>query len=418
MALSGCILGFRFGPLPDGFGPGWVPSPSGAITGEPSAAVPVDLPDLPLVDLPDAPSIAIWEPQPDHRIRISAWRSRSITELFVVPLLHRDATYRDHVRVVAGPSGRFVAVVEAADGPTITRSFVRVFSNTGDLVWTAPDDVAANPAIRWSPDGERLAIDARGRWIVLTLRGRLLSTIEIDTRRTSASGQADDPWELLDFSEDGRAIFGSRSLGQLRGAYPLGTVPSSGGPIRPLDDLPTGAGERLAPLRRLMDAPLEAPLDPRTGRIALPMSNGTLTSVTIEVRSGPDRQTATVPWSAAEGPVDLAWLDGSLLVLHDGPRTGVQQLGVVSMGADLGTERKVASFPIVGQHARLIALTEGFAILAFGRGFGEAPSRLLLVRVADGVATVADPDADPATSEMFGFAGWWPPSGSTIAVRP
>ena len=119
------------------------------------------------------------------------------------------------------------------------------------------------------------------------------------------------------------------------------------------------------------------------------------------------------------GPVDLAWQVGSLVILHDGPDAGTQQLGIVSAGADLGIERRVTSIPVVGQHGRLVALTNGFAILAFGRGFGDVPNRLLLVRLRDGAETLVDADGRVATTETFGFADWLPLAGPTLAaVRP
>jgi hypothetical protein len=316
------------------------------------------------------------------------------------------------------PTGAFVAVVEAADGPSISRAFVRVFSIGGDLVWTATGDVAAHPTIRWSPDGMELAIDARHRWLLVAPRDGPTTAIEIDSRRAIAAGDGDYPWELLGFSEDGRTLFGSRSAGLVPNTYPLASVPASGGAIQAIAALPTGESLRLAPLRQLMDNPLEAPIDPATGRIAVPASSGASKEVAIQIRSGAKTVTFSLPGSAG-GPVDFTWQGGSLLILHDGPEPGTQQLGVVSTDADLGRERPVTSIPIAGLHGRLVAVTDGYAILAFGRGFGEAPSRLLLVRLRDGAETLVDADGETSTTEAFGFAGWLPSGGAgPVAARP
>jgi hypothetical protein len=409
VVLSGCIFGFPFAPLPNR-----PPSPAPSVSILPSPTTQAEFPELPIASLPDAPSFAIWEPLPDARLRISAWRSGAIAEVLDVPLLNHDPVYLDHVRVSVAPTGQFVAVVEAADGPTISRAFVRVFSIAGDLVWTATGDVTAHPTVRWSPDGTQFAVDARHRWLVVKPRTGPTTAIEIDSRRAVAAGGGDYPWELLDFSEDGRTLFGSRSAGLVPNTYPLASVPSSGGAIQPVDALPTGNGRRLATLRQLTDDPLEGPIDPETGRIASVTSGGASTDIMVEVRSRATTPTFAVPGSAG-GPLDFTWQAGSLLMLHDGPEPGTQQLGIVSTGTDLGKERIVTSIPIVGQHSRLVAMTDRFAILAFGRGFGDVPNRLLLVRLRDGAATLVDADGAATTSETFGFAGWLPSPGAALA---
>jgi hypothetical protein len=315
--------------------------------------------------------------------------------------------YLDHVRVLMSPSGKHFAVVEAADGPTITRAFVRIFSSAGDLAWTGPREVTARPTIRWSSDSIRFAVDARLRWLVVTPAVAGPDTaVEIDTRRPlAANGGVQYPWELLDFSEDGATLYGSRSLGLLPYTYPLARAPAGGGPLQPLASLPTKAGHRLAAVRTLIDHPLEAPIEPNTGRIAMPTSSGRSGDIDVTVRAGTRDRHFTLA-NGVGGPIDLAWQHGSLVVLHDGPQTGEQSLGIISTGANLGKERRVTSFPVIGQHARLVAVTEGYVVLAFGRGFGDVPNRLLLVRLNDGAKTVIDADGLPETVETFGFAGW------------
>lgn len=416
--VSGCIVGFPFLPIvPDHpiAPPPATPAPSVPLLPSPTARA--ELPDLPIARIPGAPTFAIWTALPDARIRVSAWRDGGIAELIVVPLLNRDPVYLDHVRVSVAPTGRFVTVVEAADGPSISRAFVRVFSIAGALVWTGPRDTTANPTIRWSPDGSRMAVDARNRWLVITPDDGPATALEIDSRRAVATGEGAYPWELLDFSEDGRTLFGSRSLGLPPGTLPLASVPSGGGAIQPIAALPTAESTRLAPLRQLMDRPLEAPIDPLTGRVAIAAATGSSTQITIVIRSGTTEETFSLPESVS-GPVDLAWQRGSLVILHDGPAAGTQQLGIASAGADRGTERRVASFPLIGQRGRLVALTNGFAILAFGRGLGEVPNRLLVIRLLDGAETLVDADGLVATTETFGFAGWLPLEGPALAVGP
>jgi hypothetical protein len=409
IVLSGCIFGFPFAPLPN---PRQSPAPS--VSSLPSPTTRADVPELPIATLPDAPAFALWAPLADARIRISTWRSGAISAVLDVPLLNHDPVYLDHVRVSVAPTGQFVAVVEAADGPTISRAFVRIVSIAGDLVWTATGDVTAHPTIRWSPDGTRFAVDARRRWLVVEPRTEGATTIAIDSRRAVSAGGGDYPWELLDFSEDGQTIFGSRSAGLVPDTFPLVSVPSQGGAIQPLDALPIHSGQRLATLRQLTDDPLEGPIDPQTGQLAVFSITGKPSDVEIAIRSGAKAREFALPGGAG-GPVDMSWQAGSLLVLHDGPEPNTQRLGFVSTGAELGKERTVMTIPIVGLHGRLVAMTDRFAILAFGRGFGEAPSRLLLVQLRDGSATLVDADGMAGTNETFGFAGWLPSPGPAVA---
>ena len=407
--LSGCLIAF----LP--FGPSRttpaIPIPTAPP--KPSASTPsLGLPDLPIADLPGAPALAVWSPEANGQIRVSTWRAGTLKDELVVPLLNRDPVYLDHVRVLFSPTGRYFAVVEAADGPTISRAFVRIFSNAGDLVWTGPREVTAHPTIRWSPDGTRFAVDARLRWLVVTPGGGGNSkVVEIDTRRpVDANGGVQYPWELLDFSEDGATLFGSRSAGLVQYSLPLARVNASGGPIEPLATLPTKAGKRMTAIRQLLDTPLEVPIDPTTGRIAFATSAGATADVVVVVRSGKrDRQFALAR-EAARGGVFLVWQGGSLVTLHDSLQAD-QQLGVISTGADFGKERRVSSFPIVGQHrAGFVALTDGWVVLSFGSrgGLPEVPNRLLLVRLSDGAKTAIDADGNPTTLETYGFAGWLP----------
>jgi hypothetical protein len=357
--------------------------------------------------LPGAPAFAVWTPERNAQIRISIWRSGSLNGLLVVPLLNRDPMYLDHVRVLMSPTGKHFAVVEAADGPTITRAFVRIFSSAGDLAWTGPREITAIPTIRWAPDSTRIAVDARLRWLVITPTGAgQAAVVEIDTRRPfGANDGVQYPWQLLDFSEDGATLYGSRSLGLRPYTYPLARAPASGGPLEPLASLPTKPGQRLAALRMLVDSPLEAPIDPATGGIAMFTGSGRSTDIDVTIRTGTRQRLFTLS-NVIGGPIDMAWQHGSLVVLHDGPQTGEQSLGIVSTGATLGKERRVTSFPVTGLHARLVALTEGYVVLAFGRGFGDVPNRLLLVRLSDGAKTVVDADGLAETVETFGFAGW------------
>jgi hypothetical protein len=415
IVLCGCIVGWL--PL------GWrspVAIPSAPIVVEPSPTTEARLPDLPIAGLPGAPPLAVWAPERDATIRVSMWRADTLHDQLIVPLLNRDPVYLDHVRVSFSPNGKFFAVIEAGDGPTITRAFVRIFSSDGELVWTAPRDTTATPTIRWSPDGTRFTVDARLRWFVVTPLGAGHATmVEIDTRRPlAANGGVEYPWELLDFSEDGRTLFGSRSLGLQPHTFPLARAPSTGGPLERLAVLPTEPGRRLAPLRQLLDDPLEAPIDPETGRVALITSGGS-GGIEVTVRAGTRDRRFTVT-NAVGGPLDMAWQHGSLVILHDGPDADEQSVGVVATGADLGKERRVTSFPIVGQHARLVAVIDGYVVLAFGRGFGEARNRLVLVKLSDGAMAAIDGDGVRGTVETFGFGGWVTdaPSGSLAFVGP
>lgn len=408
--LSGCVFGFPFGPLPQRSP---TPAPSALL---PSPTTLPELPDLPIDAIPDAPAFMVWAPLPNARIRISAWRAGTIATVLDVPLLNHDPVYVNYVRVMAAPTGQFVAVVEAAGGPTVSRAFVRIFSIAGRLVWTATGEVTSHTKVRWSPDGSRVALDAGRRWLVVTIHDGLASEVEIESRRPVPAGGGDYPWALLGFSEDGKTLIGSGAAGLPPGPFPVVGAPSSGGPITPLAALPTESGARLARIGRLGDLAPEAPIDPETGRVWSYSAAATSTDVAVEIQSGGKPRSFALPGSAG-GSVDLIWVPGgSLLALHDAPGSKTQQLGIVSTGPDLGTERSVASIPIAGLRGRLLATTGDFALVVFGSQFLESPRRLLLVRMRDGAQTLVDADGDAATIEQFGFGGWLPSGGGAYAA--
>jgi hypothetical protein len=404
--LSGCI----FGLFPIRLLPAPTPVPIPTLAPGPSQDPQLPVPDLPLADLPGAPAFAVWTPDQNAQIRVSTWRSGKLTDELVVPLLNRDSVYLDHVRVLFSPTGAYFAVKEAADGPTITRAYVRIFTKGGDLVWTAPRDITALPTIRWSPDGTRIAIDAMQRWLVVTPgppgQAKL---VEIDTLRPrDAADPYGFPWQLLDFSEDGATLFGSRSGGLPQYALPLARVAAAGGPIEPIASLPTKAGLRMAPLRSLLDRPLEIPIDPRTGRIAF-ATGIDATHVAVTIRAGKKERQIPLDVSPSVG-VGMVWLDGSLLIMHTAPAVDELAISFVSTDAGAGTERRITTLPVVGQRQPgLVAVTSGYALFSFGRGLPEVRNRLLLVRLSDGRRTAIDADGLPSTIETYGFGGWLAP---------
>ena len=407
IALSGCIIGL----LPFGVPRPTAPTPAPTIAAGPSPTSQADLPDLPITDLPGAPALAVWSPDRNAQIRVSIWRSGALTDELVVPLLNRDPVYLDHVRVLFSPTGAYFVVKEAADGPTITRAFIRIFTKAGDLVWTAPRDVAALPTIRWSPDGTKIAIDAMQRWLVVTPKGAgQAQVVAIDTRRARlANDPYAFPWQLLDFSEDGATIFASRQAGLLPNTLPLAKVAATGGPLQPVASLPTKPGRRLAPARMLLDTPLERPIDPTTGRLGVETSQGVKGDTEIVIRTGKKERRFPLPDAyGADGAT--AWLDGSLVVLYRGLDQVEQHLVVVSTGT-APKERVVASFPVAADQrgAGLVAVTDGYTVLGFGRGLPEVRNRLLLVRLSDGAQTAIDADGLAGTIETFGFGGWLTP---------
>jgi hypothetical protein len=412
LLLSGCLVAWW--PFSAARVPPSAPSPAPTAVARPSSPPDVyPVPDLPIVDLPGAPALAVWSFDQNAQIRLSIWRSGSLDDVLVVPLLNQDLVYSDHIRVSVSPTADFFAVTEAADGPTISRAFVRIFSIAGELVWTGPRDIwGAHPALRWSPDGRRLAIDAVDRWIVVTPAAppATAATIEIDTRRPRlAEDQAAYPWQLLGISEDGATLFGSRSAGLMAYTFPLARASARGGPIEPLAALPTKPGRRLAPLPAIGDAALAAPIDPETGRIAMVTASGGVGDAQITLRAGTRTRSFTIPVSHA-GVVQPVWTNGSLVILHDddSEATVTQKLGLFGTKADLGKERRLAQFDILRQHATIVAVTDGYVVLAFGRGLPEVSNRLLLVSLADGAQTAIDADGRPETVERFGFAGWVP----------
>jgi hypothetical protein len=159
----------------------------------------------------------------------------------------------------------------------------------------------------------------------------------------------------------------------------------------------------------LLDTPLERPIDPRTGRIAFETSQGVNGHTEIVIRTGKKDRRFPLPNAYGADGI-MAWVNGSLVVLYRGRDQEQQHLAVVSTGAAL-KERVVSSFPVaVDQRgAGLVAVTDGYVILSFGRGLPEVRNRLLLVRLSDGAETVIDADGLDETIETFGFAGWLEP---------
>jgi hypothetical protein len=102
----------------------------------------------------------------------------------------------------------------------------------------------------------------------------------------------------------------------------------------------------------------------------------------------------------------MVWQHGSLVILHAGPDADEESLGIVPTAAGPAKERLVTSFPITGPHPTLVALIDGYVVLAFGRSLPEVPNRLALLRLSDGAMTAIDGDGARGTIETFGFGGW------------
>jgi hypothetical protein len=406
--LAGCVIGWwPFGPI--GTLPAASPTPPPAPS-QATTAFPV--PDLPIASLPDAPGVAIWSAEPRGQIRLSVWRAGAVTDLLIIPLLNPDPTYLDHVRVWISPTGRSVAVVEAAHESTIQHAYVRIFSIDGDLLWTGPPDVWAAPTVRWTSDGSRFAVDTKGRWLVVTPGSGpgLAREISIDARRPRPTPTTFVPsWAMLDFSEDGETLFGGAPPTSLAAQASLVSARTDGGPITPLKSLPISPGERLSRLPRLGDQSLEATIDPGTARIATIVPSNAQDAYDIEVSGGKPSQRLALAHSGA-GAIATAWNDGGLFAFHlDTSGADVLQvLGEFPMKARLGPERSIASWQLIDGRGRMIAITDGFVLLGFGRGLPEVPNRLALVRLADGSQTAIDADGHPETIEIYGFAGWLP----------
>jgi hypothetical protein len=272
----------------------------------------------------------------------------------------------------------------------------------------APTNLAAMATTRWSPDGHRLAVDARGRWLVVSVAtpGNVAVTSIPTTRPRRQSGLVNYPWALIGFSEDGAVLYGADETGGFPAFRPAVSASVGTGKLTSLRALPTGPGRRLATPPTLGNPAYEAALDARTGRIATAACHSTHDCEVAIWKNG--RATRLVLPNSVGGPVDLAWSEGSIVVLHD-DNSGVfvaQNLEILDTGADLRVARRVVGFDVVGQHGRLHAVTHDYALLGFGAGLLEQPARLLLVRLSDSAGTALDEDGHLSTLEMYGFAGW------------
>jgi len=397
--LAGCTISWWVIPLAPGEGPFPVPgSPRPGPT----------LPPLPQLEgsevLEGAPAVAVWAPEGNDRIRISEWRSgQPLRRLLVVPRLYADRTTLGLVRVSMAPGGRFVTVSEDDSLVYPSHDHIRVFASDRGLVWTSPDDLWPGLTTRWSPDGTRFAIDDRGRWIVLDLSDpAAVTTTSIDTSRPrSPSGIWRHPWLMVDFSEDGRTLYGADETG-VRPAFRVAVRASAdGGRVEPIDRLPTSPGRRLTFPPELGNPRIEPTIDPATGRILDTMFEPA-DSYTMSVWSdGIVRRFALeASWA------DLVWYQGSILGLwREGPLPGrAVHLSEFEVEPTLGSERRILSLPATISIG-LVALTRDYVALRVGPPYYDMPSELLVVRAADGARTViADPTAR-IPGALF-FAGW------------
>jgi hypothetical protein len=365
---------------------------------------------MPLVrgeSLPGEPVAAVWNIADDGSIQISAWRSgKQLGTILKAPRLQADLGSREDVRVSAPPTGAFFAITEAVKSGTGTVDDLRVMSAAGELVFSRRLGIQA-ATIRWSPDGSRLAIDAGLTWLIIALNEAHPPVVQeiVTARPRQPDGRVLSPWMLIDFSEDGRWIYGADQTGGTPWFRPAVRVAAAGGVIQSIRRLPTTKGARL-PFPPTFGSPrIEPVIDPPSGSIVTSVCT---VSDACRVNVWRDRTAVVFDLPTGSTNLDLAWNGGSLIGLwREGPsRDGTIRVSRFNAATRPGMERPITSLPASPGGGSLVGLTSDFALVGLGSGVPGARMELVLVRLSDGARSVVHSAIDSPSVELFSFAGW------------
>jgi hypothetical protein len=324
-----------------------------------------------------------------------------------VPRLNPGNSLED-VRVSAAPTGTLFAISEMVVSGKQFVDEVRVFTMSGELLWTRRLNVQ-RATTRWSPDGSRLVIDARLIWLTIGLTaGRQPTVREIVTARPrKPDGRVTYPWMLIGFSEDGRWLYGAEDTAATPWFRPAMRVAAAGGPIEPVRGLPTAKGVRLASFPTFGGPRIEPTIDPRSGGIVT-----TVCGVTdaCRVNVWRDRTAAVFDLPMGSTNLDIDWNGGSLIGLWrqesaEGTEFRVSRFDAASRP---GTEERITSLPAAPGGGSLLGLSPGFVLVGLGSGVPSSPMELVLVRLSDGARSVVESAVDAPGVERFVFAGWLP----------
>jgi hypothetical protein len=403
--LAGCIFGFRLLPYTP---PSRSPAPSFSAVSPSPGPTAQPLPLVPGESLPGAPAAAVGSLAEDGSIRISAWQSgRPLRTILEVPRLN-PIRGLENILVSTAPTAKLFAISEMVESVNPFADDVRVFSAAGKLVWTRHLE-NQRATIRWSPDGSRLAIDGGRKWLVVTFTNERSPTVqEIVTARPPLSdGRVIYPWILIDFSEDGRWLYGAEQTPGTPGFRVAMRVAASGGRVQPIRGLPTTRGARLA-FPPMFGGPRYEPAIDRASGSIVTAACGLSDACRLNVWR--DRTAFFFDLPLGSRTLDVAWLGGSLICLWrqesaQGPALHLSRFDAASRP---GTERRITSLPPYSSGGTLVGLTSGFVLVGIGSGVPNAKMELVLIRLSDGARSVVNSVPDSPIVEPFSFAGWLP----------
>lgn len=400
--LSGCIFGIPV--LPYSTPPSPAPSLSAATPSPGPTAQPP-----PLVrgeSLPGAPAAVVWTIAEDGSIRVSAWQSgKPLRAIVEIPRLDDGGPF-EKLRVSASPTGGLFAIIQTVESDGLFADEVRVFTNTGELTWTRRLRVQGATA-RWAPDGSRLVIDAPLTWLTIGFADGPPTVREIVTERPRhPNGAVTYPWMLIGFSEDGRVLYGAEDTAGTPWFRPAMRVASIGGPIEPIQGLPTAKGVRLASSPIFGGSRIAPTIDPRSGSIVTWVC-GVMDACRVNMWRGQTGAFFDLPSGATS--LDMAWHGGSLVGLwRQQPAEGdAFRVSEFQARVQPGTERRVTTLPYSGGGS-LVGLSRGFVLVGLGSGVPTDRMELVLVRLSDGARSVVQSAVDVPGVETFGFGGWLP----------
>jgi hypothetical protein len=403
--LAGCIFGIPLLPYST---PSSSPGPSMS-TISPSPGPTAQPP--PLVSgepLSKAPGAAVWNLADDGSIQISAWQSgRPLRTILEIPRPDGGGRF-ENLRVSAAPTGNLFAIIQTVESDGLFADEVRVFTKSGELSWTQRLRVQGATA-RWAPDGTRLVIDAPLTWLTIGFAdGRPPTVREIATDRPrQPNGMVTYPWMLIGFSENGRLLYGAEDTAATPWFRPGMRVAAIGGPIEPIQRLPTAKGVRLASSPIFGGSRIAPAVDPVSGSIVTWVC-GYMDACRVNLWR--DRTGAFFDLPSGATSLDMAWNRGTLIGLwRQQPAEGdAFRLSEFEAKGQPGAERRITSLPFAGNGGSLVGLSDGFALVGLGSGIPTERLELVLVRLSDGARSVVQSAVDATDVEKFGFAGWLP----------
>ena len=301
-------------------------------------------------------------------------------------------------QVLVSPAGGRFAVVEHAPGDPASHDRTRVFTWSGQVLWTSPADQPRTIDLAWSNDGTALALGAvPAPWTVL-LFGPAgvadLSTYQLPGTNT---------YRLLAFSPDNAVLYGFETTGEAEFWQKPAALDLARGTISLVDAFPAGL--------RGNAATAAGQINPDTGDVVA-TSGGATGDLHWITRHGTVETAVPV-----DADVQLTWADATTLAeLSRVPATSGSgwQLALAPLQPgpgvvptlNLGAGDYRAG--LIGARDRVVLILVAPARMSPNRppGWTEA----VAVEVTSGRTAVGlAPDGAPAGT-TFSFAGWISPS--------